>query len=210
MANHENTIIKMALKLLSLTALVLLSVFVVRIDDGLLQQGKSDYSITEFTQAGFTLVSAILFGLSAKYDKQSRGFFVLVMGLFATMLVRESDAYFDHIHHGFWIYPALAVSLASVFYARTCRGTVKLPMLKHMETRDFVYINLGLIIVLVFSRTFGSGTLWREVMGTDYSIVYKSVIQEGIELFGYTLVLYGSILVWAGGIKNKRPDQDQA
>jgi len=208
-AKHENTIIKMALKLLTLVALVLLSVFIVRIDDGLLQQGKSEYSITEFTQAGFILVSAILFGLSAKNDQQSRGFFVLVMGLFATMLIRESDAFFDLIYHGFWIYPALAVSLATVLYARTCRGTVKHPMLKHMETRDFVYINLGLIIILVFSRTFGSGTLWRDVMGDDYSSVYKSVIQEGIELFGYTVVLYGSILVWAGGIKDKRPDQDQ-
>lgn len=209
MAKHENTIIKMALKLLTLTALVLLSVFIVRIDDGLLQQGRSEYSITEFTQAGFILVSAILFGLSAKYDKQSRGFFVLVMGLFATMLIRESDAFFDLIFHGFWIYPALAVSLAAVFYARTCPGTVKYPMLKHMESKEFVYINLGLIIILVFSRTFGSGTLWRDIMGADYSSVYKSVIQEGIELFGYTVVLYGSILVWAGGIKNKRPDQDQ-
>lgn len=210
MDKHENTIIKMALKLLTLVALVWLSVFIVRMDGRLLQQGMSEYSITEFTQAGFTLASAILFGFSAKYDKQSRGFFVLVMGLFATMLIREFDAFFDLINHGFWIYPALAATLVTVFYARTCRSSVKYPMLKHMETRNFAYINLGLIIVLVFSRTFGSGTLWRKVMGADYSTMYKSVIQEGLELFGYTLVLYGSILVWAEVVKNKQPDQGQA
>lgn len=200
----------MGFKLLMLAALVLLSVFIVMIDYGLLQPGKSEYSVTEITQEIFILISAILFGLSASHDKHSRGFFVLVMGLFATMLIRESDAFFDNIYHGFWVYPALAVSLATVFYARTCRGTVKHPMLKHMESREFVYINLGLIIILVFSRTFGSGTLWRDVMGADYSSVYKTVIQEGIELLGYTLVLYGSTLVWAEVIRNRRTDHDQA
>jgi hypothetical protein len=83
-------------------------------------------------------------------------------------------------------------------------GAVKKPMLDHMDSKNFVHITLGLILILIFSRIFGSGQLWRDIMGDDYSIIYKTVIQEGIELLGYIFVLYGSILVWVEALK-KRP-----
>ena len=203
MVQHENTITKMILKLILQATFVVLAVSIVMIDAELLEQGKSEYSMTEFTQEICILVSAILFGFSAKYDTQARGFFVLVMGLFATMLIRELDAVFDKIQHGFWVYPALIMSLAAVLYARTCVGTVNKPMLEYMDSKNFVYITLGLIIILIFSRAFGSGYIWQEIMGADYSTVYKTVIQEGIELLGYIFVLYGSILVWAEVFKKK-------
>ena len=77
-----------------------------------------------------------------------------------------------------------------------------------VESKHFVYISLGLILILIFSRTFGSGHLWEHVMGDDYTMVYKTVIQEGIELLGYIFVLYGSILVWVDAL-NKRPRDSQ-
>ena len=200
----EKTITKMVLKLILQAALVVLTVVIVVFDAGLSEQGKSELSWTELAHEICILSSAILFGISAKYEMPARGFFILVMGLFTTMLIRESDALFDNIQHGFWIYPALAVTLAAIFYARKYTGTVKKPLLNYMDSASFAYINVGLIIILVFSRTFGSGFLWRDVMGADYSIVYKSVIQEGLELLGYMFVLYGSIMIAAEVFKKKQ------
>ncbi len=208
MMPHENTITKMILKLILQTAFVVLPVIIITLDAEILIQGNSEFSMTEIAQELFILCSAVLFGFSAKLDGQARGFFVLVAGFFATMLIRESDAFLDNIQHGFWIYPALVVSLSSILYARKCTGTVKKPMLDHMDSKHFVYIILGLILILIFSRTFGSGHLWKGVMGDDYTMVYKTVIQEGIELLGYIFVLYGSILVWVDAL-NKRPRDGQ-
>ena len=132
------------------------------------------------------------------------------MGFFATMLIRESDALFDKISHGFWVYPATIVAIYSMVYAKKCVGTVKKPMLTYVDSKNFIFINIGLIIVLIFSRLFGSGSLWRNIMGADYSILYKSVIQEGIELLGYTLVLYGSFLVWTEVFRKTRSDEEMA
>ncbi len=203
MVQHENTITKLILKLILQATLVVLAVLIVSLDVGSFEQGKSEHLLTEISQEICILAAAILFGFAAKYDLQARGFFILVMGLFATMLIRESDAMLDQIQHGFWVFPALLVSLGSIVYARKCPGTVKSPMLQHMDSKNFVYINIGLIIILIFSRTFGSGHLWREIMGADYSTVYKTVIQEGIELLGYIFVLYGSVLVWIEAFKKK-------
>lgn len=201
--SHENTITKMILKLILQTGLVILPVIIISLDAEILIQGNSEFSLTEIAQELSILCSAVLIGFSAKLDVQARGFFVLVAGLFVTMLIREADALFNNIQHGFWIYPALFVSLSSIIYARKCGGTVKKPMLEHMGSRNFVYISLGLIIILIFSRIFGSSLLWRDVMGDDYSMVYKTVIQEGIELLGYIFVLYGSILVWFNALNKK-------
>jgi hypothetical protein len=200
----DNTITKMILKLILQAFLVLVPVVIISLDAEILIQGSSEFSITEIAQELFILCSAVLFAFCAKLDVNSRGFFVLVAGLFATMFVRESDALLDNIQPGFWLYPALIVSLSSILYARKCAGTVKKPMLEHMESRHFIHISLGLILVMVFSRTFGSGHLWRDIMEHNYSIVYKSVVQEGIELLGYIFVLYGSILVWLDTIKKTR------
>ena len=58
------------------------------------------------------------------------------------------------------------------------------------------YIFIGLLIIIVFSRAFGTGSLWHDIMGDDYDTLYKNIIQEGLELFGYGLVLYGSMLFY--------------
>ncbi|MCF6264376.1 MAG: hypothetical protein L3J24_12425 [Xanthomonadales bacterium] len=121
----------------------------------LLGLGRTDLSFTEIAQEISLFVSALLFLIIAKNDVKARGFFILVAGLLAAMLMREIDAVFDLIKKGFWLYPALIVSITAIFFARKYKGTVKTPMLDFMETKRFVYISLGLLVVIVFSRTFG-------------------------------------------------------
>ena len=48
-------------------------------------------------------------------------------------------------------------------------------------------------MTIVFSRLFGTGSLWKDIATVDSRIV-KTVVQEGLELFGYALILIGSIL----------------
>ncbi len=201
---NKHTMLSMVLKLLLQAALVLLPVVVVMMDYQLREKGQSEFSITELIQEFCLFTSVILFGLAARNTPQSRGFLVLVTGMFATMLVREFDAIFDRIYHGFWVWPALLVFVSTTIYAFKCAGTVKKPMLEFMDSKNFVYINTGLIIILAFSRIFGSGFLWRDIMGDDYSTVYKSIIQESLELLGYIFVLYGSIFVLSDVLRSKR------
>ena len=184
-----------SLKLVLQTALIIIAVFIIIKDADLIVQGNSESSWTEYAQEFCLLVAIILFAFSAKLYPQARGFLVLVTGFFATMLIREADDLFNQIQHGFWKYPALMVTLLTVLYARKCSGTVKQPLWNFLDSKNFVYITLGLTIVMVFSRIFGSGHFWRHVMADAYLPVYRNIIQEGIELLGYVLVLFGSILV---------------
>ncbi len=128
-------------------------------------------------------------------DPQARGFMVLVAGLLSCMFIRELDYAFDQITHGFWFYPAMLMALGSILYAAINRDTISLPMVYFTGTRSYVFLAVGLLITLVFSRVFGSGNLvWKEALGSSYTAHFRSVIQEGLELFGYVFVFYGACL----------------
>jgi len=169
---------------------------IVYTDSIIIGNGVSEYSITEVMQDALILLSMILFWNEAWRCSQSRGFLMLVGGFFACMFIRELDFLFDMVHHGFWLYPALLTALVCMAYTMTCRKTVLGPMAAYADTKSGVYVYVGLLIVVLFSRIFGSGRLiWIDIMGSDYKGEYKTIIQEGLELFGYVFVFYGSCLL---------------
>lgn len=185
-----------------LVVLMIAVPLVIAMDVVWLGHGVTERSVTEVSQAGLLLISAILIGVTAVRIPDSRGFLVLVAGLFTAMLIRELDAYLDVISQGFWLYPALLVSLAATVFALKHRDTVIAPMIEFSRTKSFTCIAVGLLIVVLFSRLFGTGQLWQAIMGEDYRKLYKSIIQEGLEQLGYVLICFGSARIYRKGLKS--------
>lgn len=181
---------------LALSLLMLLVPVSVFTDITILENELSELSITEFLQEFFILVSAIVFYKLSLKQLESKGFFILISGLFTLMFIREGDYFLDMIAHGFWKFPALLILIITGYYALKNKKTILQPLLKYTNTRNFAYLLMGFLVIIVFSRVFGTGSLWREIMGEDYKHVYKTIIQEGLELFGYVFVFYGSLLVY--------------
>lgn len=171
-------------------------VLIIYVDTVIFDNGVSEYSLTEFTQEGLIFVSVIIFFALSKNQPESRGFLVLCGGFFSVMLIRELDGFFDEIKHGFWVYPAIVVTLITLIYAHKSPETVSGPLVHYFQTPPFVYITIGLMITIFFSRIFGSGIIWGVVMGDNYMTGYKAIIQEGVELLGYVFVFYGSVMLW--------------
>ena len=176
--------------------LMVLITLIIYLDAVIFRHGTSEFSFTQFSQEGLLFVSAVIFFTLSKNKPESRGFLVLVGGFFTVLLIREIDVLFDQVRHGLWVYPAIVVTLITLIYARKRPETVSGPLVYYLQTYPFAYITIGLMIVLVFSRLFGSGIIWKVVMANEYSYDYKSLVQEGIELLGYTFIFYGSVLLW--------------
>lgn len=171
----------------------------VKIDFTLIGHRASETSLLEITQEVLIFSSAVLCGISAWKHPDTRGFLALVSGLFGCMFIRECDALLDNIVHGFWFYPALALAFAAGLFAVNTQETVIPTFAAYLGEKYFTYISIGLLLVVVFSRSFGSGRLWQTVMGADYRATYKSVIQEGLELLGYIHIAYGTVLLFLNG-----------
>jgi hypothetical protein len=167
---------------------------IVMIDTLVIGNGTKEISITEITQEALILSSAILFGIGAWQRPNSRGFLVLVAGLFGCMFIRECDFFLNRIASGFWVYPAVLLAAAALVYSIRSRDTIARAMILYVNNKFFVHISIGLLIVLVFSRLLGTGHLWEKVMGDNYDWMYKTIIQESLELLGYMLISYGSVL----------------
>ena len=168
----------------------------VRIDAVVIAHGVPDFSVTESTQEVLIFISALLFGLCAVRNSDLKGFCVLSSGFLGCMLVRELDFLLDYIWHGFWFWPAMIIAISSIAYAvTTSRKTLLTEISSFIGTKPYFYISLGIIIVVFFSRIFGSGNLlWSDLLKANYTHEFKSALQEGLELFGYLFIFYGSLL----------------
>jgi len=164
----------------------------INIDYFFLENNLSERSLTELFQQLLLLASVAIFTWSAAKIEQSRTLYILIAGFFACMFLRELDYYFDMIVHGFWVYPTVLLASLVITYAVKHSENFINSVRVFSQTNAYFNILVGLVIIMVFSRLFGSGTLWKDVMNDDYHHIYKTIIQEGLELFGYVFVFIGS------------------
>ncbi|WP_139253957.1 hypothetical protein [Marinobacterium iners] len=196
------------IQFLVLAALALVPPLIIYLDVQTIKDSVGEISLTEVSQTLCLLLTVTLFASTTWQQTESRGFYVLVTGFFLCMLIREHDFVFDLIRHGAWVYPALAVTLTALVTALIWRHTVVGPMAAFTRLQGYHQLILGLVVVLVFSRVFGTGSLWRAVMLDEYQNLYKSVIQEGLELFGYLLIAYGTVQMtdWRHLLRRNKTD----
>ncbi|MCT7641747.1 hypothetical protein N5U03_08005 [Aliarcobacter butzleri] len=61
----------------------------------------------------------------------------------------------------------------------------------HMKLMIF-----SVMFLFVFSRLFGMGSFWRQVMKDNFVYEVKAMIEEGTELLAYGLILYSAYLIY--------------
>jgi len=169
-----------------------------------------EVSVTELGQESLILAAACLFGFTAWRCPKLRSLLVLVAGLFGCMFIRELDAVFDSVFHGFWLYPALLLAAGTIVYAMCCPRMSFRQSRELLATSPFRLVNFGLLTVLVISRIAGTGKVWRSILDNESAAsFYKNVLQEGVELWGYAIIAAGawyvmSQLTQTSAIREKR------
>ena len=168
-----------------------LMVFLAYIDISVAGRIK-DASYTENLQETLLLFSSIIFIYLAK-KKNARGL-LLVAGFFACMFIREWDAVFDELFHGAWKYIAIPTAIGFTYFALR-EGLQKVwdDLAEFMGSKSYDIIVAGLIIVLVVSRMLGIKAIWMLMSGPDFKYVFKTFIEEGVELLGYMVIFAGSL-----------------
>lgn len=193
--NEKITIKQGVLQSLIQIIAVLLVIMVLRIDVMLLSNHINEYSLTEFTQQTLLFLVVCCFAYIAKAYRQLRHFHVLVTGFFGCMLIREFDAFFDDlIRHGFWVYPAVLVALASIGYAWLGGQSTTTGLSVFINHKHFYSLTTALVTILVFSRLFGMGDLWDTLVTNNSKRAIKNLAEEGTELLGYALLSYNSLM----------------
>ena len=153
-------IVRAVAEFLLLFALALLPTVSVYIDVVVIGNDVGELSVTEITQELLILTTTLITWYGARKHPDRRGLLVLMAGFFSCIFIRELDGILDYIWHGFWFWPAILMALTSIGYVTIfCRNTVIGPLSNFVNTTPFFFILFGMVSLLVFSRTFGSGSL---------------------------------------------------
>ncbi|NLY03385.1 MAG: hypothetical protein GXZ15_00850 [Campylobacter sp.] len=157
--------------------------------------GLKEDSLTEYSQAIYLFMTAAIFFYISKKKANLKQACVLISAFFIVMLIRESDAYFDKISHGSWVYFALFVTFIAIFYSlKTAKfNGLSNQLYCYTQSPSYGLMLAGLITILVFSRLFGTGEIWHIVLKDHYLRIVKDIIQESLESFGYTLCFLSSL-----------------
>lgn len=149
-------------------------------------------SFTEITQEIFLLICVGIFAFLAYRKPVDRVFAIMASAFFACLLIRELDAFFDQIVHGFWKYIAIPIATAALIYgAKNIHSTLS-GLSRFIRSQAGVIMIVGLVVLLLYSRLLGMTDLWKAIMGDSYIRTVKNAIEETSELLGYSLILAAS------------------
>lgn len=182
-----------------LLALSILVPLLLVLDTDVLAGRMSESSATEVAQSLLVALSAFFCAMAARQMPLQRRYLVMLATLFAMMLIRESDAVFDEVYHGFWVVPALVTLAIGLLFAWRSLPGLRAALGAHVESRQGTMMLTGVIFLIFFSRLFGTGAVWEAVMGESYDPLVKAAVQEGLELMAYALIALGAWLSYMGG-----------
>ncbi|QPK06537.1 hypothetical protein [Vibrio kanaloae] len=190
------------------TALVVLAIGIIvnlalRIDFVLFNGSVGEVSVTEMLQQLLLIIASGSFAYLARKKTEVKHAALLISAFFSVMFIREMDFWFDKIVHGAWVVPALLVAGSAIFYAikngkRTIDQLALILASPHMNL-----LVTGVMLLLVFSRLFGMGSFWHNVMGDNYVRVVKNIAEEGTELLAYCLIAFASLKTVLGITRKK-------
>lgn len=182
---------------------IIIIMIVMHIDISIVNSYMSEESFTEAMQELTLLAIIAIYARMAWKNQKMRPAFVLIAGFFACMFWREMDYWFGLM--GFHWLPLVVVTAGACIYyaARQFEKTVH-GLARFSQTKSFVLVMAGILTILVFSRLYGMKIIWIGLMGENYERWVKIFAEEGLELFGYTLCLLGSIFYALNERRNKK------
>ena len=108
--------------------------------------------------------------------------------------VREMDSAFDDLIPIIgWKLPAGFCVLLAIIICWKNKDVMAVQMNSFVHTRFFSLLWCGFIVAVPIAQLVGNGKFLQLLMGDDYVRDYKRVIEELLELFGYLLILIGSL-----------------
>lgn len=163
---------------------------------GAVEYGPGFYEETgpvEIAETIFALSTALVFLLSARRDRTRTPCAVVVATLLFCACVREADYFLDVLigRHAWKVIVSMILVCLAFYYMRNTHRVVE-SVKNFMSETSFGVFMSGILVLIVFSRLFGYGGFWKELIDGAYYRVIKTIVEEGVELMGYFLLLISS------------------
>jgi len=148
----------------------------------------------EWAQFLMLLATASNFAIGSVRFSASRRWFRLLAATASIACIRELDSTLDAALPWLgWQGPALLGLLVSFLVVWENPRQFLMQARAAAARRGFAILWTGFLAAVVFAQLVGHAPFLEALMGDDYTRDYKRVLEELGELFGYTLLLIGSV-----------------
>jgi hypothetical protein len=147
----------------------------------------------EWLEFSFVTLSSLTLAIGAMIIRPLRGLLAIFSCIVAMAAVRELDGLLDDTLPLSWKGPLLFCIALAVYIGFRHRRTLRSQMDYFTKTASFGTLWAGFVIVVLLAQLIGHGAFLEQVMGDDYHHQYKRVIEEIFEMFGYLIILFGSL-----------------
>ena len=178
---------------------VIAAALVIVRDAGIVADGMKfgENSGTELMQQTFLLLTSFTFFLVGLSAESHKAIGALFGAGFLVVMYRELDAYFDEIFHGAWFPFSLLIAGIMVVFVIRQKKQIWTNLEEFVSTYAFGIFLSGCLSVFVFSRIFGAKYVWRTLFDVekldDSQRWAKNAVEEGSELFGYSLLFIAAV-----------------
>jgi hypothetical protein len=156
-----------------------------------------EHSYTEWAQEIFLVLAFILYFTLGRYERGITGFTGIMAGMSLMAFIRELNNYLHTWFSGAWQLLVLIVLVLTIIYVYRNRGTLIRPFYEYLELPAFGVKLSGFITIMIFSRLFGRGTVWRNILDVQElegpTRWVKNAAEEGTELLGYTMLFIAAL-----------------
>ncbi len=157
--------------------------------------GMKSESALEWVQSAVLGASGVCFYIAAAKLPRERAGLLLIAGFLTALFIREQDGYLDVFSRHAWQYVLVAFLVPLFWYVlRRGRGEILEGLAGFVRSRCFVPMVVGMGLLLVFARLYGSESIVWSLFIDNWEDRYtaKRVSEETMELLAYLLVFHSS------------------
>lgn len=189
---HTKSILTSLARYFALALLIALPTAIVMLDVLWLGNNIGEESLTEHMQSTVLLliISTFIYIIAKHEDK--RPFTYLALGLFISMLFREHDYVLNNIVDNLWEVLVVLTVITVTVLSRSTNRPFKPAFAEFLSSSAGRTMVMSILILLVHSRLFGMGILWKTILNDGYVNTVKNAMEEGTELLAYVLIFYAT------------------
>lgn len=152
----------------------------------------TEYSFVQLAQS-LTLVIGIVAASLLLYRKVLPQLAFLIVVLLTCALVREADSFLDKVADGLWQVMVFMILVGAASHIASKRKALNVQIAWLGGHFSLGLMLAGFVIVTGFSRFFGQGALWQQIIGESYDKSVKYFAEESAELLGYVILMIGVV-----------------
>jgi hypothetical protein len=174
--------------------LVLLDYAFIYIDANFSTTDLSENSFIEWGNEIQVMMMVAILIVAGRRNKKDQSVSLILAGFLTVVLIREFNNFFsDYVFKGSCTLLMIIAACVTIYFVYKWRSGLLNALYELVKSPGYSWFVAGSATVFIFSRLLGLPHLWKLLLKDNYVRIAERFAEEGVELLGYSFMLFGII-----------------